>query len=64
MGMVWTFTQNGKKKRGKKKKKNEKHKNKNKNKKTGWLFKVELSNPEELKELMNEKEYEDFLKTA
>ncbi|XP_067002259.1 glycine cleavage system H protein, mitochondrial [Anabrus simplex] len=29
----------------------------------GWLFKVELSNPDELKGLMNEKEYEKFLKT-
>ncbi|XP_068618550.1 glycine cleavage system H protein-like [Battus philenor] len=29
----------------------------------GWLFKLKLSNPEELKELMNEEEYEKFLKT-
>ncbi|XP_069669263.1 glycine cleavage system H protein, mitochondrial [Periplaneta americana] len=29
----------------------------------GWLFKLELSNPEELKELMTETEYENFLKT-
>lgn len=30
----------------------------------GWLFKISLSNPEELKKLMNEAQYEIFLKTA
>jgi len=29
----------------------------------GWLFKVELSNPDEVKVLMDEKQYEEFLKT-
>ncbi|XP_021916927.1 glycine cleavage system H protein, mitochondrial isoform X1 [Zootermopsis nevadensis] len=29
----------------------------------GWLFKIELKNPDELKELMTESEYENFLKT-
>lgn len=29
----------------------------------GWLFKVELSNPSELKQLMNEAQYEEFLKS-
>jgi glycine cleavage system H lipoate-binding protein len=29
----------------------------------GWLFKIELKNPDELKELMTESEYETFLKT-
>jgi glycine cleavage system H lipoate-binding protein len=29
----------------------------------GWLFKIELTNPDELKELMTESEYENFLKT-
>jgi glycine cleavage system H lipoate-binding protein len=29
----------------------------------GWLFKIELTNPEEIKELMTEPEYENFLKT-
>jgi hypothetical protein len=29
----------------------------------GWLFKIELTNPDELKELMTESEYEKFLKT-
>uniref|UniRef100_A0A1B6FJW8 Glycine cleavage system H protein n=1 Tax=Cuerna arida TaxID=1464854 RepID=A0A1B6FJW8_9HEMI len=29
----------------------------------GWLFKVELSNPDELKELLDEAKYKDFLKT-
>ncbi|KAK0078543.1 hypothetical protein PV326_009287, partial [Microctonus aethiopoides] len=31
--------------------------------KDGWLFKVEIANLEEVKSLMNEKSYEDFLKT-
>ncbi|OQR75035.1 glycine cleavage system H protein, partial [Tropilaelaps mercedesae] len=30
----------------------------------GWIFKLRLSKPEELKSLMNEKAYEAFLKTA
>ncbi|OQR68592.1 glycine cleavage system H protein [Tropilaelaps mercedesae] len=30
----------------------------------GWIFKLRLSNPEELKSLMKEKAYEAFLKTA
>lgn len=29
----------------------------------GWLFKVKLSNPDEVKSLMTEKQYEEFLKT-
>jgi glycine cleavage system H lipoate-binding protein len=29
----------------------------------GWLFKLELKNPEELKQLMDEKAYEAFLKS-
>ncbi|KAF5295472.1 hypothetical protein FQR65_LT10460 [Abscondita terminalis] len=29
----------------------------------GWLFKIELSNSSELKELMNELQYKEFLKT-
>lgn len=29
----------------------------------GWLFKIELTNPDEIKELMTESEYENFLKT-
>jgi glycine cleavage system H lipoate-binding protein len=29
----------------------------------GWLFKVELSNKGELKSLMNEEQYDEFLKT-
>ncbi|XP_028159410.1 glycine cleavage system H protein-like [Ostrinia nubilalis] len=29
----------------------------------GWLFKLKLSNPEELQELMDDKKYEEFLKT-
>lgn len=29
----------------------------------GWLFKIELTDPEEVKKLMNEKKYEEFLKT-
>ncbi|XP_011877490.1 PREDICTED: glycine cleavage system H protein, mitochondrial [Vollenhovia emeryi] len=31
--------------------------------KDGWLFKVELSDPDELKNLMNEEAYNTFLKT-
>nr|BAN21240.1 glycine cleavage system h protein [Riptortus pedestris] len=30
----------------------------------GWLFKICLSNPEELKSLMSEAKYEEFLKTS
>ncbi|KAK2581165.1 hypothetical protein KPH14_007972 [Odynerus spinipes] len=30
----------------------------------GWLYKVQLSNPEEIKSLMNEKAYEQFLKSG
>lgn len=30
----------------------------------GWIFKLKLSNPDEVKSLMNEKAYEDFLKTS
>lgn len=30
----------------------------------GWLFKVELSKPDELKGLMSEKEYEQFINSA
>ncbi|XP_072395745.1 glycine cleavage system H protein, mitochondrial [Diabrotica undecimpunctata] len=30
----------------------------------GWLYKVELSNPDEIKELMSEEKYSEFLKTA
>ena len=29
----------------------------------GWLFKVELQNPEEVKSLMDEKTYTEFLKS-
>ncbi|XP_046413059.1 glycine cleavage system H protein, mitochondrial [Neodiprion fabricii] len=29
----------------------------------GWLFKVELTNPDEIKKLMDEKTYDQFLKT-
>lgn len=29
----------------------------------GWLFKVELADPEEVKKLMDEKKYDQFLKT-
>lgn len=29
----------------------------------GWLFKVELADPEELKKLMDEKAYNEYLKT-
>lgn len=29
----------------------------------GWLFKVELSNEGEVKNLMSEKQYEEYLKT-
>lgn len=29
----------------------------------GWLFKIELSNPEEIKTLMDEDAYNDYLKT-
>lgn len=29
----------------------------------GWLFKLELTKPEELDKLMDEKQYEEFLKT-
>ena len=29
----------------------------------GWLFKLELSKPEELEELMSEEKYGEFLKT-
>lgn len=29
----------------------------------GWLFKIELSDPEELKTLMDEDAYNEFLKT-
>ena len=29
----------------------------------GWLFKLELTNPSELNALMDEKQYEEFLKT-
>ncbi|PZC80589.1 glycine cleavage system H protein, mitochondrial [Helicoverpa armigera] len=29
----------------------------------GWLFRVKLTNPEELKQLMTEEQYETFLKT-
>ncbi|KOB58228.1 Glycine cleavage system h protein [Operophtera brumata] len=29
----------------------------------GWLFKLKLTNPEELKELMSEEKYELFLKS-
>lgn len=32
--------------------------------KDGWLFKVELSNPDEMKNLMNEESYNEFLKSA
>lgn len=31
--------------------------------KEGWLFKVELSRPDEITKLMNAKSYEDFLKS-
>ncbi|XP_011168344.1 glycine cleavage system H protein, mitochondrial [Solenopsis invicta] len=31
--------------------------------KDGWLFKVELSDPDELKSLMNEEDYNSFLKS-
>lgn len=31
--------------------------------KNGWLIKIEIKNPEELKNLMNNKEYENYLKT-
>lgn len=30
--------------------------------KDGWLFKIKLAKPAELEELMNEKEYEEYLK--
>lgn len=30
---------------------------------SGWLYKIEITNPEEVKGLMNEKSYEDYLKT-
>lgn len=30
----------------------------------GWLFKISLSSPEELKQLMNESQYEKFLKES
>lgn len=30
---------------------------------SGWLFKVELSKPEELKDLLDENKYQAFLKT-
>ena len=30
----------------------------------GWLFKVKLTKPDEVKALMTEKQYEEFLKTA
>lgn len=29
----------------------------------GWLFKLELTKPEELDKLMDEKQYEEYLKT-
>lgn len=29
----------------------------------GWLFKIKLSEPKELEELMDEKKYAEFLKT-
>lgn len=29
----------------------------------GWLFKIKLSKPSELEELLNEKQYEEFLKS-
>lgn len=29
----------------------------------GWLFRVKLSKPEEMDKLMNEKQYEEFLKS-
>jgi glycine cleavage system H protein len=29
----------------------------------GWLFKISLSKPNELENLMDEKKYEEFLKT-
>lgn len=32
--------------------------------KEGWLFKVELSNNEEIKGLMTEEQYKEFLKTS
>lgn len=31
---------------------------------SGWIFKLKLSNPEELKSLMNESAYGEFLKDA
>lgn len=31
--------------------------------KDGWLFKVELSDPDEIKNLMNEETYNTFLKS-
>lgn len=30
----------------------------------GWIFKLELKNPDELKSLMDEKQYEEFLKSS
>lgn len=30
----------------------------------GWLFRLELSKPDEIKQLMDEKQYEDFLKNS
>lgn len=30
---------------------------------TGWLFKVELADTKEITELMDEKKYEEFLKS-
>lgn len=29
----------------------------------GWLFKLKLTKPEEIEALMNEKQYEEFLKS-